>query len=105
VEGAFDARFSTPLEKQNILWTFGASRNTPEGHYVIKPKDTSESEIWIRDSNLGGNAMPPLAKGLLDEDYLDVLTEWINSLEEEACAEQPVSELSWVSAVSSNGQV
>lgn len=105
VEGAFDARFSTLLENQQILWTFGASRNTPDDHYIVKPLDTSESEIWIRDGSLGQQAMPPLAKKLVDEEYMAVLTEWINSLEDESCIEIPLTDLNWKAAQNYVGPV
>ena len=105
VEGVFDARFSTPLEDQNIIWTLGTSRNTPEGHYIVRPLDVSQSEIWIRDGSLAENLMPPLAKSLVDDDYMEVLTEWINSLEEEACIELSATQLSWLEAENKVGPI
>lgn len=102
VEGAFDARFSTPLDAQHIVNTFGVSRNTPADHLIVKPRDTSLSELWLRDGALGLNAMPPLAKNLVDEQYMNVLTEWINGLDSEACAPVALAGLPW-SAPSQNG--
>ena len=105
VDGAFDARFSTPLAEQGILWTHGLSRNTPAAHYMIKPLDTAKSEIWIRDGSLEENAMPPLAKSLIDEAYMEVLTAWIGSQVAEACVELPVSDLKWTNAQNLVGPV
>lgn len=93
VEGAFDARFSTSLPNQNLVNIPGISRNTPDDHFIIKPKDTSLSEIWLRDGAVGLNAMPPLAKNLVDEQYMSVLTEWINSLDADNCYPATVSGL------------
>lgn len=105
VEGAFDARFSTPLAEQELIWSFGASRNTPDDHYIIKPLDTSESELWLRDGSLAGQKMPPLAKSLVDEEYMSVLTAWINSLEEEACLPVPLTDRQWLEADNGVGPV
>lgn len=95
VEGAFDARFSTPLSNQNIVNAFAISRNTEDGQYVVKPRSTLESELWMRDQSLDDNPMPPLAKNLIDNEYISVLTEWINSMEEGDCEDVPVSLLTW----------
>ncbi|NRB50723.1 MAG: NPCBM/NEW2 domain-containing protein, partial [Saprospiraceae bacterium] len=95
VEGIFDARFSTPISSQNLINTIGISRNTPEGNVIVKPKDPANSELWVRDNSLGENAMPPLAKNIIDDEYIDVLTDWINSLDESACSTTFLSDLSW----------
>ncbi|MEZ4993501.1 MAG: NPCBM/NEW2 domain-containing protein [Saprospiraceae bacterium] len=95
VEGAFDARFSTPIEDQNIVKFYGISRNTHDDHFIVKPKYPAESELWIRDGGLGANAMPPIAKNIVHDDYMAVLTEWINGLDEEVCYPAAVSSLIW----------
>ena len=104
VEGAFDARFTTPLESQNLIWAPGISRNTSTEHYIVRPLDPTKSELWDRDMRVGGSAMPPIAKSLVDDDYITVLTAWIGSLEEEAC-KIPVSGLEWSTAVNQIGPV
>lgn len=96
VEGVFDARFSTPLQSQNLINTLGISRNTPSGSLIVKPKDPSNSELWVRDNSLSGNAMPPLAKSIVDEEYMSVLTDWINSLEDPDCTTTYLTDLNWV---------
>ena len=95
VEGAFDARFSTPLASQNLINTIGVSRNTPNGSIIVKPKDPGGSELWVRDNSLAGNAMPPLAKSIVDDTYINVLTDWINGLEESACTTTYLSDINW----------
>lgn len=95
VEGAFDARFSTPLPDQNIVNFYGISRNTPDDHFIVKSQDTNKSELWLRDGAVGLNAMPPLAKRLVDEQYMDVLTDWIGGLDLETCYPTAVSSLIW----------
>lgn len=83
VEGAFDARFSTPLENQNLVNAPVLSRNSPASQYIVKPNNTAASELWVRDGSLAENAMPPLAKNLVHEEYMAVLTAWINSFSED----------------------
>ena len=85
VNGAFDARFSTPLEDQNLILTPGVSVNTPPGNVMVKPKDHHLSELWLRDNLVGNRAMPPLAKNLIDTAYINVLTKWINNLPDSTC--------------------
>ncbi|MBT28853.1 MAG: hypothetical protein CMO01_04250, partial [Thalassobius sp.] len=81
VEGAFDARFSTPLSEQNLINHEVASRNSTIGNKIIFPLNSDSSELWIRDSSLGENKMPPLGKTKLDNEYLNVLDAWIQSLQ------------------------
>ncbi|MCB0685961.1 MAG: NPCBM/NEW2 domain-containing protein [Saprospiraceae bacterium] len=85
VNGAFDARFSTPIYHQNIILGQGVSVNTPPGNVIVKPKEHAVSELWIRDHILGDGAMPPLAKNLVDTTYIKVLTDWIDQLVDSTC--------------------
>ncbi|MBK8501659.1 MAG: NPCBM/NEW2 domain-containing protein [Saprospiraceae bacterium] len=85
VNGAFDARFSTPLEVQNLIMAFGVSVNSPPGSLIVKPMDHLASKLWVRDNLLGPTAMPPLAKNLVDTAYIQILTEWINSVVDTTC--------------------
>lgn len=38
------------------------------------------SELFVRDGALGPGAMPPLAKSVVDETYIELLQEWIEGL-------------------------
>jgi len=78
----FDARFNTQLRNQKILGHEVVSQNSVAGNNIISPGNLETSEMWIRDSSLGSNKMPPLAKSKLDELYLEVLMEWIESTQE-----------------------
>ena len=81
VEGSFDARFNTPLAFKNIVNAFGVSHNTPAGELIVKSGDPLQSHLWIRDNSLEENKMPPLSKTIVDEAYMQVLTDWIEGLE------------------------
>ncbi len=78
VDGAFDARYHLPIEQKGIIGD-AIGMNTSMGQQVIAFGDTLGSELWVRDSKEDGevNIMPPLARSLVDEKYIEVLTEWI----------------------------
>ena len=77
----FDARFSTPLENQNIIYgdvIYDEGLNNPK---VIIPQDVSNSMAHFRmNSTQTGIEMPPLAKDVVDEQGVQLISDWINSL-------------------------
>ncbi len=99
VQGAFDARFKTPLDTQHIVGALGISSNTPLGDQIVKPGDPMHSELWERDNTLSTGAMPPIAKNKIDTNYINVLTDWINSLD---CKIDYLSDLQW-NGIPTNG--
>jgi uncharacterized repeat protein (TIGR03806 family) len=76
----FDARFDTPLEKQNLLNGPVANQLGISGAKVIVPGDTNRSILFHRISITGENQMPPLARNLVDDKAIAVIAQWINSL-------------------------
>jgi len=50
------------------------------GAKLIMPGDLTRSMIRHRDNLLGTSQMPPLAKNVVDADYISVLSDWINSM-------------------------
>lgn len=64
---AYDARFSTPLENQNLI------------NNVVKFRDVDGSPLYQRDNALDDRKMPPLAKNLVDETSMAALRQWIAS--------------------------
>jgi uncharacterized repeat protein (TIGR03806 family) len=81
VQANFDARFDTLLVNQGIV--SGPVQN-PQGisnAFVVAPADLGRSLLYVRDSNVGTPLqMPPLAKNVIDTNYVTVLSAWINSL-------------------------
>ncbi len=80
VDGAFDARITSPLAMQGLInqpTISAASKNS----VVVLPGDTIHSELWVRDNSVGDIAMPPLAKNIVHQAYMDVLSDWIMGLE------------------------
>ena len=80
VKANFDARFETPLASQGLIRGEVSDPLGIIGAKLIVPSDLGKSMLRHRDSLLGTNQMPPLARNVVDADYINVLTQWINSL-------------------------
>jgi uncharacterized repeat protein (TIGR03806 family) len=80
VEAFFDARFDTPLEKQNLINGPIADPLGISGAKIIVPGDTNKSVLFHRISITGGSQMPPLARNLNDTGVIPVIARWIQSL-------------------------
>jgi hypothetical protein len=77
----WDARFITPLEQQGLLEPPQSPRT--DLPFLITPGDPEHSYIYVRgDSVEGGVRMPPIGRNRIDTSYVDVLAQWIDSLEE-----------------------
>ncbi len=63
----YDARFYTPLNKQNLINTY------------VKFRDVAGSPLYQRDNSLGPLKMPPVAKNVVHEAAMAVLRQWIAS--------------------------
>jgi len=79
-----DLRYNTPLSLQNIINFSTQSQGSNFNQKIVLPGNHQVSEIWIRDASLEENRMPPIARNLVDEVYVDVLAEWIDGLPEDA---------------------
>ena len=80
VEAFFDARFDTPLERQNLINGPIADPLGISGAKIIVPGDTNKSVLFHRISITGGSQMPPLARNLNDTSAIPVIARWIQSL-------------------------
>ncbi len=80
VSSFFDARFSTPLAKQNLINGPVSNQLGIPGGKVIVPGDTNKSILLHRISITGEGQMPPLARNLVDEKSVAVIAQWISSL-------------------------
>lgn len=78
---SWDARFSTPLERQGVLLAEPYTGPRSDGALLIVPGEPERSLIFLRSGSLQpGVGMPPLLHNRLDERYLERLGEWIESL-------------------------
>jgi uncharacterized repeat protein (TIGR03806 family) len=76
----FDARFTTPLEQQSLIYGAVVTSVNDENDRVIVPQDLLHSLIHNRASRVGTLQMPPLAKNLVDSNAVALIATWINSL-------------------------
>ena len=78
-----DLRYNVPLTLQNLVNFPTQSHASNPNNLLIEPGNYSDSELYIRDESMGENRMPPIARNLVDEVYIDALIEWIGSLPED----------------------
>ncbi|MDB6112540.1 MAG: hypothetical protein JWR69_4290, partial [Pedosphaera sp.] len=76
----FDARYTTPLDQQNLIYgaVFDAVNDSTDR--VVRPQDLLHSMMHNRASRVGALQMPPLAKNVVDAPAVQLIADWINSL-------------------------
>jgi hypothetical protein len=88
IAASWDARYETPLEEQGVINGSLANQRDYFADYglsdpkVVDPGNIDNSILYIRDKSLDADdRMPPLGRVLEDTEYLEVLEQWVNSLE------------------------
>lgn len=91
VGGSFDARLSVGLREQNLVNGELGQFSLGEDGRLIRPGDMANSAIHVRMAyaNPDGNAMPPLAKNVVDETAVELMRDWILSLEPDLFSDPP----------------
>src|SRR6185436_2359860 len=80
VHASWDGRPTTPLSDANIIW--GRVVNVSDTtNKVVTPGDISRSALIQRMTSTGNDRMPPLAVHVLDQQAIDLLKQWVTSLE------------------------
>jgi uncharacterized repeat protein (TIGR03806 family) len=80
---SWDARFSTPLARQGVLLAEPYTGPRLDGAQLIVPGEPERSLIYLRSlSTQPGVRMPPLLRNRVDERYVELLGQWIESLAE-----------------------
>lgn len=77
---SFDARFTTPFERQGILGGVVANPLGIDDAVVVAPGAPDRSILLRRLGLVGDRQMPPLGRGLVDVDALRVIDHWVRSL-------------------------
>ncbi len=78
---SWDARFSTPLERQGVLLAEPYTGPRMDDFRLIVPGEPERSLIYLRSrSTEPGVRMPPLLKNRADGHYVELLGRWIESL-------------------------
>jgi uncharacterized repeat protein (TIGR03806 family) len=84
--GAFDLRFSTPLDEANLCDAPAQNGDLGiEGAKLIDPGSPATSLLVARPRRLDANRMPPLASSVVDESGTAVLEQWITGLTAASC--------------------
>jgi len=76
----FDARYDTPLDKQNLVDGPVLIDERIDHSRVIAPNDIWRSIAFLRVNTVGDIRMPPLARETIDTSGVSLLREWITSL-------------------------
>jgi uncharacterized repeat protein (TIGR03806 family) len=76
----FDARYDTPLAKQNLINGRVLIDQRIDGARVIAPNDTWRSILFMRANTAEAFKMPMLARNMIDEHGMALLRKWIESL-------------------------
>ena len=77
----FDARLTTPLDRSFIINGSVFNNTGIQNARIVAPGDTARSLIYQRMLVLGNqNAMPPIAKALIDTAGVELIKAWILSL-------------------------
>ncbi len=76
----FDARYTTPLAKQNLINGAVVIDENIDRARVIAPNDIWRSILFMRVNTNDSIKMPPLARMTIDEAGVNLLQQWINSM-------------------------
>jgi uncharacterized repeat protein (TIGR03806 family) len=86
----FDARYDTPLRRQELIDGPVLFDQGIDHAHVITPNDIWRSILYLRVNTLEGLRMPPLAHQVLDEKSIALLRDWIQSLGGPPVLEPPI---------------
>ena len=78
---SYDARFETPIERQNMLYARPINDYGIDRVRYIKPNDPWRSMVLVRLERGDTMKMPPLGRNVLDHQAIDLLREWITSMD------------------------
>jgi uncharacterized repeat protein (TIGR03806 family) len=76
----FDARYDTPLAKQNLIGGQVLIDERIDNPRIISPNDIWRSILFMRANSVEAFKMPPLAHNELDQKNMALLRQWIESL-------------------------
>jgi uncharacterized repeat protein (TIGR03806 family) len=76
----FDARYDTPLARQNLIGGNVLIDERIDNPRIIAPNDIWRSILYMRTDTTEPFKMPPLARNQIDEQGMNLLRQWIESL-------------------------
>jgi uncharacterized repeat protein (TIGR03806 family) len=78
---SYDARFETPLERQNLLYVKPVNDYGIDRARYVKPNDPWRSMLLVRLQKTDSMKMPPLGRNVVDQRAVKLLHAWISSME------------------------
>jgi len=75
-----DLSYQALTDSPRSLHRFPTTSRASTTDALVEPGNHLSSELWLRDASREQNQMPPLATNMVDDDYVDLLAEWINGL-------------------------
>jgi uncharacterized repeat protein (TIGR03806 family) len=88
----FDARYSTPLDRQELLNGAVLIDQGIDRPRIISPHDIWRSIAYMRIDTVGDIRMPPIDRETIDERGVALLRDWIDSMPGRAVLAPPVIE-------------
>jgi uncharacterized repeat protein (TIGR03806 family) len=88
----FDARYDTPLERQQLVNGEVLIDQGIDRPRIISPHDVWRSIAYMRIDTLGDIRMPPIDRQTIDEHGVALMQEWIDSMPGRAVLAPPVIE-------------
>ncbi|WP_035615382.1 LamG-like jellyroll fold domain-containing protein [Haloferula sp. BvORR071] len=83
VHAMWDGRFQTPFQQQGLFYgLLNDNLGNPDAR-VIVPQSLEDSVLYYRVSKVGDHQMPPLARNQVDTVGVQMLAQWIQSLQPE----------------------
>jgi uncharacterized repeat protein (TIGR03806 family) len=76
----FDARYDTPLAKQNLIDGNVLIDERIDNPHIIAPNDIWRSILYMRANTTEAFKMPPLARNEIDAQGMNLLRQWVESL-------------------------
>jgi mono/diheme cytochrome c family protein len=76
----FDARYDTPLARQNLIGGNVLIDERIDNPRIIAPNDIWRSILYLRATSMEAFRMPPLAHNELDKKSVALLRDWIDSM-------------------------
>jgi uncharacterized repeat protein (TIGR03806 family) len=76
----FDARYDTPLDRQNLIDGRVLIDQRIDNPRVVAPNDIWRSVLYMRADSVEAFKMPPLAHNAVDQQSMALLRQWIESL-------------------------
>lgn len=76
----FDARYDTPLERQNLINGHVLIDQRIDNPHIIAPNDIWRSILYMRANTVEAFKMPPVARNTIDQAGMALLRDWIESL-------------------------